>query len=374
MRVAVIRADLPASIRLTDLEQVSRRNDPVDSPGQERYLGPPTVAFLAAALADSSTGVGATVTGSAAPTSLTIGAANKVLRLRTSSTASFGVYTIGEAAYASTEALVAAINTAFGSSGIRAFKAGSAVSLESRTHGSSSFLELDTTGNGSTANANLNLTDGVRTFPAASAFYASVGLPNGPLTIGQAQLEAVGDTTNARALEPFYDAGDARAFVVADAVAPLLADTDVAVESFLVGNIAKYSGATYDPDPRRPSVPTGAAVAVFEDDGSTPFATANTLPTIATGVRGTPAEGMVTLSGTGLGTESGGGTGDYGIVVKFTGVGAARLEQQAIIRAGGSVLPTAIVIPAALIPGVAVSTTSVRVQVRHRVSNAVALS
>ena len=375
MRVAVIRTDLPGPVRLTDLEQVSRRNDPVDPPGQEGNLSPATVASIEAALGDPSTGVGATITASGAPTSLTIGAGNKVLRLKTSSAASFGVYTIAEAAYASTDALVAAINTALNGSGIRAFKAGLAVVLESRTPGVNSYLQLDTVANGSTANTNLNFADGVtRTMPSAQTFYTAAGLPSGPVTIGQATLEAVGATTNSRALEPFYDAGDARALVVANAVAPIFAETDVALESFLVGNLARYRNASYDPDPRRASVPAGAAVSVLEDDGATAFATANTLPTISGAALGAPSAGAVTISGTGLGNENGGGTAGYGIAVKFTGAGGRKLEQRAIIEAGGSVLPSAIVIPAALIPGVAASTTSVQVQVRHRLSNVVALA
>lgn len=376
MRVAVIRADLPAPILLADLEQVSRRNVAVDAPGQEKYLSISTAAKVTAALAHASSGIGAAVTGSVAPTSLTIAAGNKVLRLKTSAAASFSVYTIAEAAYASLAALVVAINTALGTgSGIRAFAAGVAVSLESRTHGVSSYLQLDTVANGSTANTNLNFADGsIRTVPAASAFLTAAGVPGGPITVSQAILEAVGTSTNARALEPFYDAGSSRATVVADAIAPIIAETDVALESFLVGNLAKYRSASFDPDPRRSSVPAGAAVSVVEDDGSTAFATAHTLPTITLGDLGTPSAGVVTITGKGLGKENGGGTGDNGIFVKFTGKGARKLEQKAIIAAGGSVLPTAIVIPASLIPGVTLTTTSVQVQVRHRVSNIVALT
>lgn len=371
MRVAVIRADLPAPIYLADLEQVSRRNDPVDAPGQEGYISIATAAQVASALGNATYGVGATITASAAPTSLTINNTNKVLRLKTSSSASFTAYTFAEATYASTDALIAAINTALAGSGIRAFRAGLAVSLESETHGVNSYLELDTVGNGSTANTNLNLTNGARTMPAASAFLTAAGVPGSSVNVSQATLEAVGSGTNSRALEPFYDAGDSRATVVADAIAPIYAETDVALDSFLVGNLARFRSSSYDPDPRRSAVPAGAAVDVVEDDGSTAFETANTLPTIASaGLSG----GIVTITGTGLGNENGGGTGGYGVVVKFTGVGAKRIEQRSIIQAGGRVLPTQIVVPASLIPGVATTTTSVRIQVRQRLSNTVALT
>lgn len=374
MRLAVIRADLPAPILLADLEQVSRRNDPVDAPGQERYIALPTSAAVTAALANASTGVGATITASGAPTSLTIGAGNRVLRLRTTSTASFVAYSIAQATYASTDALIVAINAALAGSGIHAFKAGVAVVLESQTQGVSSYLELDTVANGSTGNTNLNFADGVvRTMPAASAFLTAAGIPGGPVNVSQTALQAVGSGGNSNALKPFYDASDSRATGVANAIAPMFAETEVALESFLVGNLAKFRNAGYDPDRRRSAVPAGAAVSVVADDGSTAFATAHTLPVITTGDLGTPSAGIVTITGTGLGNENGGGTSGNGVVVKFTGTGAVRLEQKAIIHAGGSVLPTAIVIPASLIPGVALTTTFVQVQVRQHVSNKVAL-
>jgi len=372
MRLAVIRADLPAPIYIADLEQVSRRNDPVDARGQERYLSVPTTAVVEAALGDASTGVGATITATAAPTSLTIDNTNKVLRLKKSSTASFTAYTFAEAVYASTDALVAAINTALSGSGIRAFKAGTVIVLESETHGVNSYLELDTVANGSTANTNLNFANGsVRTMPSAATYLTAAGIPGGPLNISQATLEAVGAGTNTRALEPFYDAADPRAFVVANAIAPIFAETDVALDSFLVGMLSQYRSASYDPDPRRSSVAAGAAVAVLEDDGVTAFTTANTLPTITSAVL---SGGVVTISGTGLGNENGRGSYGNGAVVKFTGVGAVRLEQRAIVHAGGRVLPSQIVVPASLIPGVATTTTSVRIQVRQRLSNTVALT
>lgn len=372
MRVAVIRADLPAPILLADLEQVSRRNDPVDAPGQERYISLPTAVEVEAALADDTLGVGATITASAAPTSLTIGAGNKVLRLKLSSAASFVAYTIAEAAYASTAALVVALNTALTGSGIHAFIAGVAIVLESQTYGVDSYIELDTVVNGSTANTNLNFADGVvRTMPPAATFLTAAGIPGGPISVSQAVLEAVGASTATRALEPFYDAGDSRATTLADTIAPIYAETDVAVDSFLVGMLSEYRSASYDPDPRRSAVVAGAAIDVVEDDGSTAFETANTLPTITSGVL---SGGIVTITGTGLGHENGNGTLGNGVGIKFTGVGAVKLEQRAILEAGGSVLPTAIIVPAALIPDVAITTTSVQVQVRQRLSAIVALT
>jgi len=376
MRVAVIRNDLPAPLLLADLEQVSRRNSSVDAPGQVRYLGVATVATIEAALGSSTGGVGATIRGSALTFNVTINGTNDVLELRTSATGTFVAYTIAQATYTNITDLIAALNTAFGSSGIVAFNIGNAIVLESPTKGVTSYLENDTIAGGSTANTILGFANGAaRNMPAATAFLTAAGIPGGPVDVSQATLEAVGATTNSRALEPFYDASDARATVVADAIAPVFAETDVAVESFLVGMISEYHNASYNPDTRNPASVTSAAVDVVEDDGSTAFETANTLPTVTSATLDSPSAGDVTIAGTGLGKETGDATNRLrSTTVRFTGDVTVTLYQERIEGAGGSVSDTTIVIPASLIPGAATTTTSVQVQFRQRVSAVEALA
>lgn len=157
---------------------------------------------------------------------------------------------------------------------------------------------------------------------------------------------------------------------IADLVAPQFAETDVAVESFLYGMISKAAGANFNPGIGA----LGAAVVVLEDDGTTDFSTANTAPVLTTADIGTPV-GFMTLTGTGLGKESGGSTSPLrSTSVKLTGAVKLTVHQEQIEAAGGSVSDTSIVIPVSLIPGAVVTTTSAQVQFRQRVSSAVALT
>jgi hypothetical protein len=162
---------------------------------------------------------------------------------------------------------------------------------------------------------------------------------------------------------------------IADAVAPQFAETDVAVESFLVGNIRDLRNAAYNPDRRKKSSVAGVAVAVVEDNGVTVFATANTLPILTTADLGTPSAGAMTITGTGLGKESGKATDPLRSTrVELTGALNKVLHQEQIEAAGGSVSETAILIPATLLAGATVTTTRARVQFRQRVSAIVALT
>jgi hypothetical protein len=367
MRVGVIRGDLGGPIFLADVEPVSRRNVPVDPPGQERYIGRPTVAEVEAVLADSTVGAGAVLEGSdiagSFPLTITLGVDDDLM-LKTSSSASFSTYTIAAGAYTTLPLLLAAINTALAGSGITARAgtgSGSRVALESDTKGVDSYIENDTVAHGSTANTGLGLADGaVRDMPTAATFITDCLPVGGPLDVSSTTVNAVGATTNANALG-LIPSARGTVTALADALAPRLADTAAAIDSFLVGYLSEYRNASFNPDPRRvPALSSGAAVEVVADDGSTPYA--GTLPTITTSTLGSPTAGDVTIAGTGLGGEA------PETKVKFTGDVVKLLDQRLIEANGGSVSSTAIVIPAALIPGAATTTTSVQVQVRQRLS------
>jgi len=211
--------------------------------------------------------------------------------------------------------------------------------------------------------------------PAASAYLSAGGFPGGPVTVSAATLAGVGASTNANALTPHNTAGLTRGIPpLQDYMAPNFADTPVAIDSFLYGMISEYRSASFNPDTRNPAETAGAAIGVVESSGNTAYATAHTVPTIGGATLDLPTTGWVTIAGTGLGHENGNGTLGNGVIVKFTGTINVRIEQKAIIQAGGSVLPTAIVVPASLIPGAVVTTVSVRIQVRQRLSNTVALA
>lgn len=372
MRLGVIRGDLPGPIFLSDLEPVSRYSPSVEPRGQERYVSRPSIPAIEAALSSATTGAGAVLNGSniSGTFPLTINAGNQTLKVRTSaSPTAFTTVLIATAAYASLTTLIAAVNVALAGTGVtcRTNVAGNGVALESNTKGVSSYLENDATGS-STANTPLGLTSAsVRTMPAASAFITGCLPVGGPLDVSATTVNAVGATTNSNALS-LIPSSRGTVAAVADAIAPQFIETTVALDCFLVGNMADLLSANFNPDTRRrPALPNGAAISVVEDDGSTPFAL--TLPTVSTATLGSPGAGDITIAGTGLGDPERNET-----TVKISGTINTTIAQRILEHAGGSVSDTAIVIPASLIPGAVITTTFVRVQLRQRASTTVAVS
>jgi hypothetical protein len=158
---------------------------------------------------------------------------------------------------------------------------------------------------------------------------------------------------------------------VAQAVAPKFYESTTAIDSYLVGDVAKLRNAAFNPDPSRiPPLVNGAAVSVVQDDGVTPFVA--TLPVITLADFNTPGAGDLTISGTGLGTLERQETTIH-LVNATTGY-TKTLLQKFIEAGGGSVSATAVVIPAALIPGATLTLTSAQVKVRQRVSGITALT
>jgi hypothetical protein len=158
-------------------------------------------------------------------------------------------------------------------------------------------------------------------------------------------------------------------------LAPQFVETDAVKKSYLFGNLAGYRAATFNPDPRRePALANGAAISIVQDDGSTPFAFA--APVITTADKDTPGAGDLRITGTDLGPY---GLFTFTVVLTGTGTpsyGTKRLTQAQIVAGGGSinVAGTIINIPAALVPGIANTTTFARVQVNDMLSAAVALT
>lgn len=372
MRLGVIRGDLPGPLFIADLEPVSRYNPAIEPRGQERYVSRPTTAGVESALSNSTTGAGAVLNGSDISGSfpLAINAANDDLKVKTSAAAAFTTVLIAQTTYATLASLVAALNVALAGTGItaRTNVAGNGVALESNTYGVNSYLANDSVANGSVANTPLGLANGVaRTMPAASAFITAALPVGGPLDVSTATINGVGAGTNANALS-LIPASRGTVTALADAMAPQFIETPVALDSFLVGNMADLLSANFNPDTRRrPALVNGPAIEVVEDDGSTTFSL--TVPTVATATLNSPGAGDVTIAGTGLGDPERNET-----VVRFTGDVTATLQQAVLENAGGSVSDTAIVIPASLIAGAATTTTSVQVRVRQRVSAVVAVS
>jgi hypothetical protein len=318
------------------------------------------------------TGAGATLAGSDISGSfpLAINGTNDDLKVKTSSSASFTTVSVANASYTTLTDLIAALNAALVGTGITAREnvAGNGIALESDTYGVDSYIENDSVAGGSTSNTPLGLADGaVRDMPAVSDFITDSLPVGGPLDVSATTIKAVGSGTNSNALNIIPDSRGTVA-AVADAIAPQFVETPVALDSYLVGNMADLLSANFNPDPRRqPALSNGAAIAVVEDDGSTSFSL--TLPTVSSATLNSPGAGDITIAGTGLGDAERNET-----LIKFTGDVATVISQQLLESVGGSVSDTSIVVPASLISGAATTTTSVQVQVRRRVSSIAAVS
>lgn len=371
MRIGVIRGDLPGPIFLADLEPVSQYNPSTEPRGQERYLSRPTVAEIEAALSNATRGAGATIEGSDISGSfpITITGANDDLKVKTDPAAAYTTVLIAQATYANITTLLAAVNLALTGTGITARQgtgSGQRVAIESNTKGVNSYLQIDSTAGGSVANTPLGFgaSSITRTMPSGATYITALNPVGGTLDVSSATINAVGATTNSNALN-LIPSNRGTVTAIQDAIAPKFAETPVAVDSYLVGKIAGFRNAAYCPDSRRvPALPSSAAISVVQDDGVTAFAA--TLPTVASAVL---SGGNVTITGTGLGSGERDET-----TVKFGGNVAKVLVRKIIVAAGGSVSQTSIVIPASLVPGVAISLSTVQVKVRHRASSVVAVS
>jgi len=198
--------------------------------------------------------------------------------------------------------------------------------------------------------------------PAATEYITACLPVGGPLDVSPATIGGTGAGTAPNALL-YIPTTRGTVAGVANAIAPKFVDTDVATKSFQVGMISEGLSATYNPDPRRhPPLVSGAALSVVQDDGVTAFVAP--VPNITNAQVNVPAAGDVTITGVGLGNEE-----IYATQVKFTGSGPKVLPHEIITAAGGTITATSIVIPAALIPGVAATTTSVQVRFTSLASN-----
>lgn len=367
MRIGIIRGDLPGPIFLGDVETISQYDPAIEPSGQTYYIGRPTTSEIEAALANATSGAGAVLNGAvlAYPVTLVLGVSD-ALKLRTSASAAYTTFTIPAAAYANEAALLAAINGVLANTSYvaRASTTAGAIAIESLVKGVASYIQNDTIVGGSTANTLLGLVNGsVRTMPPAASYITACLPVGGPLDVSAATINGVGAGTATTALA-LIPAGRGTTTAVANAIAPYLYDTPTAITSFQTGMIAGFRNAAFNPDPSRP-LPAGAAISVVQDDGVTPFVAA--VPNVVNAVVG---GGNLTINGTGLGSYERKVT-----QVKVYGLTNKTLSQDLIEANGGTVNPTQIVIPlAALLPGLAVTTSSAAVRVETLASNAVVLT
>jgi hypothetical protein len=362
MRVGVIRGDIPGPLFVADLESTSQTNFPTEPEGQTRYLSRPTAVTVGAMMAVN---IPASLQSSALvfPLTITLGV-DDTLKIKDSVAGGYTTFTIPAAAYPTMAALVAALNTTFGTANFTAI-AGSAVRLwiQTNTAGAGSYIQLDSVAGGSTATAVLGFPIGGTswTVPTAAAYLVTVLPVGGPLDVSSNTIRS----TLGLGLTP------TQVTAAADAIAPQFVETDVAIKSFLVGELAGMRSASFNPDPNRiPPIASGPAISVVEDDGATLFSVGNTLPTITNAQVNVPAPGAVTITGTGLASTGAPNAEDLLTKVKFLlPVPVTRQQFTITSVAGGKVSETQIIIPASLVPAGVVAGVRVQVQYTSLVSN-----
>jgi hypothetical protein len=194
---------------------------------------------------------------------------------------------------------------------------------------------------------------------SASALITATVPVGGPVDVSSATITGVAGLGGATATQ---------VTALQEFLAPRIIETDWAKKSFLMGNLAGYRSASFNPDPRRwPALVNGAAISVVADDGVTAYSLG--VPTITTADKDTPGAGDLRITGTDLAAY-----GLYEVAIILLGAGGRRLTQAQILTAGGTFSNTIINIPASVIPGVAVGSTTARVRVNDLLSNAVALT
>ncbi len=359
MRVGVIRGDLPGSVFVADLEPTSQTNFPTEPAGQTRYIARPTAVTVGPFIA---TLPATLVSAGNISFPVTINAGNQTLKIKGASADPYTSVTVATGVYANMTALLVAVNaallgTAFSAVAFSATK----LTLRTTATGEGVRIQYDTTAGGSTFNTPAALAAGGANFTVPSAgSYITATLPvGGPLDVSTATIRAsLGGGTTA-----------AQVTAAADLIAPKFVESNTALESFLVGDLAALKSASFNPDPTRiPAFTPGAAITVVADDGSTPFAYAATA--LTNGQVNTPVAGAVTLTGTSL---AGVGTPNSEIeetkVAFYLPGGVKSLTQYAIVAAGGTVSATLIVIPASLVPAGVVAGIQAQVQFKSFVTN-----
>jgi hypothetical protein len=351
---------------MADLEPTSQMDDPVDPPGQTRYVSRPDPTLVTNAIIAAKVGASIESTGNIT-FNLTINGGNQTLRARLKNSGAFTVILIPTGVYTNAASLVAAMNTVLAPVGMGAQVSPSfplRIDLFSLTYGPGSYIEIDTTGNGSTFNTPAVFAAGGSNFtvPSATTLITAFLPVGGPLDVRLATLE-----TN---IGPMVTAAMGK--IIANAIAPQFVETDVAIKSFEVGMMKGYLSASYTPDPsRKPALPTGAAITVVQDDGNTLFTAP--VPNISGAAHNSPNGGDITITGTGLANAEDDLTSVH--VTSADGSKFVHLVQKIIrttVSGGttGSVSATSIVIPASLLAGLGVAGSKVQVQYTSLASNA----
>lgn len=359
MRVGIIRGDISGPIFLADLEQTSQTNFATEPAGQTRYLSRPTAITVGAMLAAS---IPANLVGTANIVfPLVINNGNHTLKIRAAGTDPYTSVVVPNATYANITDLVAVLNIAMVQTAFRAVAfAGPKLALQTTAKGAGVRIQIDSLAGGSTFStpANLALVGATFTVLPSASYIAAVLPIGGPLDVSAATIRG---SLGGGLL-------DNQVAAAADAIAPQFVETDVALKSFLVGDLRELLSPNYNPDTHRmPPLADGPAIVVVQDDGVTSFG--DTLPTITNAQWNVPGAGQVTITGTGLAGVGAPNSEVEATKVKFILPTPASVEQFFIVGAGGTVSATSIVIPASKVPAGVGAGTRVQVQYTSLASN-----
>ncbi len=334
MRVGVIRGDVPGPIGepgrlfLADLEPTSQFSPPTEPFGQTRYISRPDPIALANYLAGvypsdisgmdggitPSTpptlvpiptgqpfagGVPAGVESSAAVTfPVTVPGGGLTLQVANVNPPGYVVVTVAPAGatYNTMAQLLAGINAVLVPTGVAVAVAdatGTLVVIKSSISGVGSYINVGAAG---TFNTLLHLAAPVPaasfTIPSATTIITALNPVIVPPATGSINVSAANILATLGAAPS--------AAQVANFIAPQFKETEVAVQSFQVGNLSKFLELTWNPDPRRlPAIANGPAIQVVQDDGVSAFTAP--LPKVTAAAHNVPNAGDITITGVGLG-------------------------------------------------------------------------
>lgn len=274
MRVGIVRSDI-GKVYLADVESRTQRNFSSEPAGQSRNFTKPTDAALLAVL--NAKAILSAKGDNTSATSNTTGG-NNVLRVRASSTAAYTVIAVTSNAALPKATLAAELNTAFANAGLplvaTVLTGGDANKVQIDTvapnAGPTAYLEIDTAANGSTLNALLH--SGWAVSPPALtglpvATLKSAVYPSGTtINVASATIVALSTFASMQAAAQL-----ALVTAVQDVIAPALVETGPVLLSFAYGQLSKLRSTSFQPGGARIGLPAGVAVAIVENDGSTPF-------------------------------------------------------------------------------------------------------
>lgn len=275
MRAGIVRTDLGKGVYIADIESRSQPSYSASKNGQSRQLRRPTDAELTAAIASVPAPVQITGTNTAATVDTT---SDRTLRIRTSPIAAYNVIDVTANAALAKTTIRDELNAAFAAAGL-ALSASIVGTNQIRitstgtNAGPTAYIQIDSVANGSTLSTAVGFTVGGVTAQgvALATLLAAIKAAVYPTstTINVAQATIVG----ANAGFALLSGGNQTVLAtkVADLVAPKLIETGDVMRSFAIGVLSKLRSATYRPDGDRVGLPTGVAIAVVDDDGSTVF-------------------------------------------------------------------------------------------------------